>query len=181
MALKSTIYKVSLQVSDFERDLYQSFTHKVALHPSETLERMLLRLLAFSVYADEDLTFTKGLSTEDEPDLWRKSLSGEVELWIDLGLPDLKRVRKAAGRSRKVLVFAYGGQKVRSWFDGISSDLEKIDNITVIGVDMAEIEPLIPQIQRSMELALMIQKNSISVTLGECYCDVKLEYLFESA
>lgn len=180
MALKSTIYKVSLQISDFNRDHYQSYSHNVALHPSETIQRMLVRLIAFSIYADEGLTFTKGLSTDDEPDIWQKSLSDEIELWIDLGLPDLKRIRKAAGRSKQLVIFAYGGQKVAPWFDGLSKDLEKVGKVSVIQVDMAGIEALEPYVDRAMELNLMIQDGSVGVTLGDYYADVAFDYLFTS-
>ncbi|WP_369819532.1 YaeQ family protein, partial [Oleiphilus sp. HI0117] len=177
MALKSTIYKVTLQLSDFDRDHYQSYSLNVALHPSETIERMLLRLLAFSLYADEALSFTKGLSTDDEPDIWLKSLSDEIELWIDLGLPDLKRIRKASGRSDKVVVLAYGGQKVAPWFDGLAKDLKRIANLSVLRAEMADIEPLLAHVERTMELVVMIQDGSLNVSLGESVVDLNIERL----
>ncbi|MCP3669955.1 MAG: YaeQ family protein, partial [Gammaproteobacteria bacterium] len=105
MALKATIFKTEIQVTDMDRNHYQNYAFTIARHPSETDERMLARLLAFSMHAEESLTFTKGLSTDDEPDLWQKSLSGEIELWIDLGQPDEKRIRRACGRARQVVVF----------------------------------------------------------------------------
>jgi len=95
MALKSTIYKADCQIADFDRDYYQPHNLIIALHPSETEERMMARLLAFVLNAHEHLQFTKGLSSEDEPDLWQKSLTDNVELWIDVGMPDEKRIRKA--------------------------------------------------------------------------------------
>lgn len=180
MALKSTIYKVNLQLSDFDRDLYQSFALSVALHPSETIERMLLRILAFSVYAQEGLMFTKGLSTDDEPDIWKQSLSGEIELWIDLGLPDLKRIRKAAGRARKVVVLAYGGQKVAPWFDSIAKDMAKMNNLELVQVDKSAIEKLVSYVERSMDLNVMIQDSSVNMGLGDCIVDVQVTRLFES-
>jgi uncharacterized protein YaeQ len=180
MALKSTIYKVSLQISDFDRNHYQTYLHNVALHPSETMERMLLRLLAFAIHADEDLKFTKGLSTDDEPDLWQKSLSDEIELWVDLGLPDLKRIRKAAGRTKKLVIVSYGGQKVAAWFEGLEKDLGKINNVSVLQADMKYIETLVPHVQRNMELTLMIQDGVIGVTLGESFVEVQFKQLYGS-
>jgi uncharacterized protein YaeQ len=177
MALKSTIYKVTLQLSDFDRDHYQSYSLNVALHPSETIERMLLRLLAFSLYADEALSFTKGLSTDDEPDIWLKSLSDEIELWIDLGLPDLKRIRKASGRSDKVVVLAYGGHKVAPWFDALAKDLKRIANLSVLRAEMADIEPLLAHVERTMELVVLIQDGSLNVSLGESVVDLNIERL----
>ncbi|MEJ2453306.1 MAG: YaeQ family protein, partial [Candidatus Thiodiazotropha sp.] len=100
MALKSTIYKAELQIADMDRNHYQAYSLTLARHPSETDERMLLRLVAFALNAHEQLGFCKGISTDDEPDLWQKSLSGEIELWIELGQPDEKRLRRACGRAR---------------------------------------------------------------------------------
>ena len=97
MAIKSTIFKAELQISDMDRHYYQTHVLTIARHPSETDERMMVRILAFALNADEALEFTKGISTQDEPDIWRKSLSGEIECWIDLGQPDEKRIRKACG------------------------------------------------------------------------------------
>ena len=105
MALKATIFKAELQLSDMDRHHYQTHALTLARHPSETDERMLLRLAAFALNADERLEFTKGISSEDEPDLWLKNLSGEIELWIELGQPDEKRMRRACGRARRVVVY----------------------------------------------------------------------------
>src|SRR5690606_8321811 len=100
VALKSTVYKAELQVSDMDRHHYGTHPLVLAQHPSETDQRLMLRLLAFALFADERLEFGRGLSTDDEPDLWRRDLTGAVELWIDLGQPDESRVRKACGRAR---------------------------------------------------------------------------------
>jgi len=100
MALNATIYKAELQVSDMDRHYYATHTLTVARHPSETVERLMVRLLAFALYADERLEFGKGLSDGDEPALWRKAYSGDIEQWIELGQPDEARIRKACGRKR---------------------------------------------------------------------------------
>ena len=115
MALKATIFKAELNVADLDRHVYADFSLTLARHPSETDERMMLRLLAFALHADERLEFGRGISTEDEPDLWCKSLSGEIELWVDLGTPDRNRLRKACGRSHSVVLYAYGGRAVPVW------------------------------------------------------------------
>ena len=99
MALSATICKADLNIVDMDRHYYQQHSLTVAQHPSENDERLMIRLLAFALHADEFLSFTKGLSTDDEPDLWQKSLSGEIELWIELGLPSEKRLKKACGRA----------------------------------------------------------------------------------
>ena len=177
MALKSTMYKVSLQLNDFDRDNYQNYSLSVALHPSETLERMFIRILAFARHAHERLSFTKGLSSDDEPDIWQKSLSDEIELWVELGLPDSKRLRKASGRAKDVVVYAYGGQKVPPWFEGLAKDMRRLDNVEIIQVDLEAIDQLVPLVQRTMELGVMIQDGATSVTLGDSYVELTLSRL----
>src|SRR5690349_13995108 len=100
MALKSIIYKAELHVSDMDRNYFGQHSLTVAKHPSETEERMMVRVLAFACHAAERLEFGRGLSADDEPDLWQKDLTGSIQLWIDVGLPDEKLLRKACGRSK---------------------------------------------------------------------------------
>ncbi len=116
MALPSTIFKATLQISDIDRQYYGEHQLTLARHPSETDERMMVRLFAFALHADENLNFTKGLCADDEPDLWQKSLTGEIALWIDVGLPDERRVRKACGRAEKVCLYLYGGRAADLWW-----------------------------------------------------------------
>ena len=104
MAQKATIYKVELSVSDMDRHYYETHKLTVAKHPSETDERMMVRLLAFALNANEQLELTKGLSTDDEPDIWQKSLSGELDLWVALGLPSEKIRRQSCGKAKEVIV-----------------------------------------------------------------------------
>ena len=108
MALKATIFKADLQIADMDRNYYQDHALTLARHPSETDERMMVRLLAFAIHADEALTFTKGLFDTEEPDLWQKDLTGAIQLWIEVGQPDEKRILKACGRSEQVIVYSYG-------------------------------------------------------------------------
>src|SRR5690348_18273606 len=102
MALNSTIYKVELQISDMDRHYYATHALTLARHPSETEERLMVRLLAFALHADDRLEFGKGLSDEDQPALWRRAYTDEIEQWIELGQPDEARIRKACGRARRV-------------------------------------------------------------------------------
>jgi uncharacterized protein YaeQ len=112
-----TIYRAELQVSDMDRHYYASHALSLAQHPSETDERLMVRLLAFALFADERLAFGRGLSSDDEPDLWRSSLSGEIEQWIDLGQPDEARIRRACGRAREVVVIGYSGRAFDLWWE----------------------------------------------------------------
>lgn len=101
MALKSTILKAQVSLSDMDRHYYQELSLTIAQHPSENAQRLMVRLLAYLLNADSNLEFTKGLCADDEPEIWRKSLSGEVLLWVELGLPDEKRLKKPQTRHSK--------------------------------------------------------------------------------
>ena len=116
MALRATVYRADLTVSDLDRGVYAQHALTLARHPSETEERLMVRLLAFALHADESLVFGRGLSTEDEADLWQRDATGAIELWIDVGLPDDKGIRKACGRARAVVVLAYGARRVDQWW-----------------------------------------------------------------
>lgn len=125
MALKATVFKVNLQIADMDRGYYQDHQLTLAQHPSETDGRMMVRLLAFILNASETLSFTKGLCVDDEPELWDKSLSGEVDLWIEFGQADEKWLRKASGRAKAVQLFTYGGRSVPIWWKQNQAALER--------------------------------------------------------
>ena len=116
MAQKSTICKAELTIADIDRGYYRDHALTIARHPSETDERMMVRVLAFALHADDVLAFGRGLSADDEPALWRRDLTGAIEQWIDVGLPDERDVRKACGRAQEVSIVAYGGRAVDLWW-----------------------------------------------------------------
>jgi len=160
MALKATIFKAELTISDMDRHHYGSHALTIARHPSETDERMMVRLFAFARHADEALQFTKGLSTEDEPDLWQKSLTGDIDLWIDVGLPDEKRIRKACNRSRQVVIYAYGGRTVDIWWEGIHDNLTRFGNLQVFKLDKDTSEALAAMAERTMRITATLSEGS---------------------
>lgn len=162
MALNATIYKAELQVSDMDRNYYATHTLTLARHPSETEERLMVRLLAFMLHADERLEFGKGLSSEDEPDLWRKDRSGDIEQWIELGQPDEARIRKASGRAREVVVVTYGGRAADTWWEKNASALSRARNLKVIDVSAAT-DALAALAERGMRLQCMIQDGQVQV------------------
>ncbi|MEE4659989.1 MAG: YaeQ family protein [Halieaceae bacterium] len=131
MALKSTVYKVSLNVADMDRQVYGDFPLVVARHPSETEARMMLRVLAFALHASDRLVFGRGISTDDEPDLWQKSLTGEIELWVELGTPEPERLKKACGRAQAVVLYCYGDRATPVWWSKHRPMLEGLDRLAV--------------------------------------------------
>jgi uncharacterized protein YaeQ len=163
MAPKATIHKAELQVSDMDRHYYATHALTLAQHPSETAERLMARLLAFALHADERLEFGRGLSSDDEPDLWRKSLTGEIEQWIELGQPDEQRIRKACGRARQVVVVNYGGRSADIWWDKIGADLARSKNLGVIDIPAASVQALAAMLDRNMHLQCLIQDGQVQV------------------
>jgi uncharacterized protein YaeQ len=166
MALKATIFKAQLGIADMDRPYYGDHAVTVARHPSETDERMLVRLIAFALHADDALAFGKGLSSDDEPDLWRRDLTGAIELWIDVGLPDEKRVRKACGRAARVFIYAYGARGADLWWTQNAGALERLRNLTVIGLRYDSGATLAALASRSMDLRFTVQEGQIWITDG---------------
>ncbi|WP_426176326.1 YaeQ family protein [Massilia sp. TWR1-2-2] len=163
MALKATIYKAELQIADMDRNYYQQHLLTLARHPSETDERMMIRLLAFAINASESLTFTKGLFDTDEPDLWQKDLTGAIELWVEVGQPDDKRLLKACGRAAKVVVYSYGATS-HIWFKQIANKLERAKNLSVINIPSEAAVQLQKMANRNMQLQCTIQDGQIWLT-----------------
>ena len=157
MAANATVFRAELQVSDMDRHYYATHALTLARHPSETDERLMVRLLAFALYADERLEFARGSASDDEPDLWLKSRSGEIELWSDVGQPDESRVRKACGRAGEVVVVNYHGRSADLWWEKAKPALARCGNLTVIDIDAATMAELATLAERGMRLQCMIQ------------------------
>lgn len=164
MALSATVFKAEVNIADMDRHYYQSHHLVVARHPSETDERMLIRLLAFALNANEALQFTKGISTDDEPDLWQKSLSDEIEVWIELGQPDEKRIRKACGRAQQVIVYCYGGRTAEIWWEQNAKHLQRFSNLRIINLAKDATEALANMSQRTMQLNVSLQDGEVSIS-----------------
>ena len=163
MALKATVVKADLQISDMDRHYYANHALTLAQHPSETDQRLMVRLLAFALFADERLQFGKGLSTEEEPDLWRRGYTGEIEQWIDLGQPDESRIRKACGRAREVVVMTYGGRASDLWWEKNAAALKRHRNLTVLDIPTEVVDALVTLMVRSMRLSVMVQDGELQL------------------
>ncbi|HQV73740.1 MAG: YaeQ family protein [Dokdonella sp.] len=163
MAPNATIYKVELQISDMDRNYYATHALTLARHPSETDERMMIRVLAFALYADDRLEFGKGLSTDDEPDLWRREMNGDIGLWIDLGHPDPARVRKACGRSRLVVLINYGGRGGDIWWEKSANELRRSKNLTILDIPVEAVDALAALAERGLRLQCLIQDGHVQI------------------
>ena len=172
MAQKATIYKVELSVSDMDRHYYETHNLTVAKHPSETDERLMLRILAFALNAHEQLEFTKGISTDNEPDIWQKSLSGELELWVELGLPGEKIVRQSCGKANEVVVYCYGGSTAELWWEKIKNSTTRFDNLQVTNFSKKDTSELGKQARRSMKLQVNIQNCDVMVSVDDSIVNV---------
>ena len=166
MALKATVHRAALQVSDLDRHYYASHALTLAQHPSETDARLMVRLLAFGLFADERLEFGRGISSEGEPDLWRRSLTGEIEHWIELGQPDEADVRRACGRARRVTVVGYSGRGFGLWWDKNAAALGRCLNLDVVELPVGSAEALAPLLARGMDLQCLIQDGEVQL-MGE--------------
>lgn len=167
MALNATVYKVELQISDMDRHYYATHALTLARHPSETEERLMVRVLAFALYAEDRLEFGKGLSNDEEPDLWRKAYTNEIELLIELGQPDESRIRKACARAREVVVINYGGHSADIWWDKVSNGLRRFRNLTVLDIPEATVQALVTLLDRGMRLQALVQDGELQLMNGE--------------
>ena len=179
MALKSTIYKIDLNIADMDRQYYAQHSLTLAKHPSETDERVMVRLIAFTLFANESLIFGKGLSDDEEPDLWQKDLTGAIQLWIDVGLPTEKDIRKACGKSAKVAVVLYGGRIADMWWDQNSKGLLKLNNLTVI--NLPETQELAKLAAKSINISCTVQDTEVLLSHDSGSFDITPVILKEPA
>lgn len=159
MALKSTIHKAEVSIADMDRHYYAEHSLTIAQHPSETEERMMVRLLAFLLNAHERLIFGKGLSTDDEPDLWHVDYNSDIRLWIDVGLPDERRIRKACGRSDAVRIYLYGGSIADKWWCDNEKAMNALDKVSVYR--LPDTSGLTAVCQRNMTLQCSISDGEV--------------------
>jgi uncharacterized protein YaeQ len=166
MALPSAIHKISIQLSDIDRGIYETLQATVARHPSETEERLIARLLAYAIFQEPELAFTKGISATDEPDLWVKGADGRVLLWVEVGLPEADRIIKASRHSERVALLACG-RNLAIWDQQQLPKLEKLSNLTIISMDQAFINKLASLLERSINWSVTITEGSFYLTVAE--------------
>uniref|UniRef100_C6E781 YaeQ family protein n=1 Tax=Geobacter sp. (strain M21) TaxID=443144 RepID=C6E781_GEOSM len=165
MALPSTIYRASVQLSDLDRQIYEQLQTTIAQHPSETAERLLARLLAYALCYREELVFTKGVGSGDEPDLWSKGPDGRVQLWVEVGLPDPEKLAKSCRHVERAILFAYGSG-INRWLPQHQAKLASIPNLTVVGLDFGFLSQLAADLQRVISWSLTVTEGNLYLTVG---------------
>lgn len=184
MALKATIYKAQLQISDMDRGVYADHALTLALHPSETEERMMVRLIAFALNAPKDdhrgkLEFARGLSDTDEPDLWQHDLSGVLVHWIEVGQPDERRMLRAAARAEQATFIAYAAS-TPVWWAGVKNKLTRTERLAVWQLPAEQSQALAALAQRSMQLQISVQDGTLWCNAGERTVELVLQSLIGS-
>ena len=163
MALGATIYEATIDVSDIDRGYYGSRTLTIARHPSETESRMMVRVLAYCLYAGDHVEFGRGLSSEGEAALWEIDAAGDIGRWIEIGCPDNKTLRRAAGRSSDVVVLSYDEAKIEPWWQSNKGDFGKLNKLSIRYVTDKDRERLTMMAKRNMQLAATIQDGIVWV------------------
>ena len=169
MALKPTIYKMSVNRSDLNNDIYDAFNFTLAQHPSENLERMMARVVAYCLQHQEFLVFSKGLFSVDDPDIWAKNLADELLVWIDMGEPAFERIKKASRRAKSVTIYTFNS-KSDVWWKQSQKDFSKLKNVEVYQFEFTQIQALALLVQRSMDISITISGQTcyIATEKGEC-------------
>jgi uncharacterized protein YaeQ len=167
MAIKATIYKAALQIADMDRGVYADHALTLALHPSETEERLMVRLLAFALQVPASdhggaLQFARGLSDTEEPDLWQHDLTGQLLHWIEVGQPDDRRLGKACGRAGRVTLYCYGSASA-IWWAALQAKVARLSNLAVWQLPAAQAQALAELAQRSMQLQVTVQDGQVWV------------------
>ncbi len=179
MAIKATVFKATLQIADMDRHYYADHVLTLARHPSETDERMMVRVSAFALFAEEGLVFGKGISNDEEPDLWLKDLTGRIKRWIEVGLPDMRLIRKACGRADQVVV-SYG-RAAGIWWNENSDKLQRQNNLFVLNLTCDTTQTFSAFVSRNMQLQCTIQEGRIMMTSAAGMIEIKPQILLRSS
>lgn len=180
MAAGATIYKAKVDISDIDRQYYDTKVITMALHPSETTERLSIRLMSYCLFAgvtQDRLEFGRGLSAEGEAALWEIDDTGSIARWIEVGTPDVKVVRKSAGRSNEVIIIAYGDVRVDPWWRQVGSEMQKIRKLSVATISDEEVSALEQLMSRTMHLAVTIQDGVMWLSDSVHTAQVQLKWL----
>ena len=178
MALKPTIYKLRISLSDINRNYYDTLNLTLAQHPSETIERMMVRVLAYCINAQEHLTFTKGLSEIDEPDLWVHSYDEQILLWVEVGEPAVDRLKKISHTAKEVKVYSFNS-KSDVWWSQVQNKMSMLP-VSVYKFEWDEVQSLAALVERTMDISVSITGNSAYIAANKGECELSWTILQES-
>ena len=179
MALKPTIYKVQVALADSDRNCFDELSLTLAKHPSETLERLTVRLLAYCLNSARGLAFTRGISTADEPDIWQQSDSGEIEHWIELGQPEEPRIRKACGRAERISIYAFG-RSANTWWKLNGEAIAGLPRVTVWQLPWENVVATADLLDRTVQLSISVVGGTLYIDNGRASTSLELLQLHES-
>ena len=174
MAIGASIYKTEVSISNLNTHYYEDLSITLAKHPSENENRLMNRLVAFLLNAHSELEFTKGISTSDEPDIWLKDYSGDVLLWIELGQPELKRVRQSCGKSQKMKIFTYHENKSNDWFEKNKDSFKSLDKLEIDHLKVVSEHSLEDLISRNMKLSCLIEEDTMYLSSDDARVEIKI-------
>jgi uncharacterized protein YaeQ len=166
MGTKSTIYKAELTITNVDRQYYETHPLVIAQHPSEPDRRVMARLIVYAIFAHERLEFGRGISSDQDPDLWRRDLTGVIEQWIELGQPEESDIRKACGLAKEVIIVTYSGNSAEVWWAKNASSLVKQKNLKVLNIDSDSLEQATRLLDRRMTLTAIIQDGEFQLSNG---------------
>jgi len=178
VAIKPTIYKLRISLSDPNRNYYDTLNLTLAQHPSETLERMMMRALAYCINAQENLVFTKGLSDVDEPDIWVRTMDDQTSLWIEVGEPSADRIKKASQLAQSVRIYCFNS-KADVWWQQISGKINRL-KASVYKFEWENIVNLASQVKRTMDISVSITGDSAYVATESGETDISWVILQEA-
>ena len=176
MAIKPTIYKLRIAISDFNRDYYDSVNVTVALHPSETLERMMVRIVAYCINAQENITFTQGLSNIEEPDIWVRTLDDLITLWIEVGEPAPDRIKKSSRNAPEVKVYSFNS-KSDTWWKQSQAKMSQFNNVQFYQFNWQQIQMLATCVTRTMDWSLSISGDTVYIATESQECELVISEL----
>ncbi len=167
MALGATIYKIELEINDLDRSHFDRQSLSLARHPSETEERLMVRLLAYALHAGEGLTFGRGISNDEDATLWQHDLTGVMRLWVEVGLPDERLLRRASGRASQVILYTYGGRSAAQWWTRHGTELARLSNLRVVSLPAEFTQAVGTLASRNLKVQVMVQDSLVWMTLDD--------------
>lgn len=167
MALKATIFKAKVSLSNLNIHHYDDLTLTIARHPSENNLRMMVRILAYLMSAQEELSFTKGISSDSEPDIWKINHDGSIDHWIELGNLDERRIRQSCAKAKKVTIYTYQGNQSLSWFKTLENGLSRFENLDIINFTFPNDQSIEDFAERGMNISCTIEDSEIWLSADE--------------